>query len=159
MNYEGLLTSQIEIDFDAAAYLTLVDKNAKELMKKAARAWLLAALPRVPVYTGTAVASLKPIGQFVGVAIPSGTMARRTYKGPASGKFEFKTDNFTYSFEISSEVFYFYINEYYDVSEYIHLKSPVPWGAFAAGDAAADKVIADETQNIFPSLAGIVRGK
>lgn len=148
---------QIRINFDAAAYLAIVDKNAKELMHKAAKAWLKAALTKIPVYTGTAVASLKPLGAFANEVIPVGSATRKTpYKGSTEGRFEFKTNDFIYEFQIETEVFYFLINEYYDVSRWIHLRTPGPWGAFAAGDAAAEKVIQEGLSEAIPDLLGSI---
>lgn len=153
MGWKGLISSKIELDFDLSAYLTVVDANAKELMKEAAKAWVKSAIARVPVYTGTAIGSLKPIGAFANQVIPAGSKIRKSkYQGSTQGHFEFKAEDFLYEFEVSTDVFYYLINEYYDVSQYIHLKNPGPWGSFKAGDDAAAKVIADGAKGIFPDV-------
>lgn len=159
MGWQGLLSSKLTIDFDLAAYLAVVDKNAKDLMHEAARAWVKAAIAKVPVYTGIAVSSLKPIGAFANQAIPSGGHTRKTpFRGSKEGHFQFTDKNFIYEFEVSTDVFYYLINEFYDVSQYIHLQHPGPWGSFAAGDAAAAKVIEDGRGRIFPDILSAALG-
>lgn len=155
MGWRGALSSRIIIDFDLAAYLAIVDKNAKDLMHEAAKAWVKAAIAKVPVYTGTAVASLKPIGAFANQAIPLGSHTRKGRpKGSTEGHFEFTDKEFVYEFDVSTDVFYYLINEYYDVSQYIHLEHPGPWNSFAAGNAAAQKIIDEGRGNIFPDILG-----
>ena len=51
-----------------------VAQKSKVLLRLATRAWLKAAAETIPVYTGTAKGTYKPLGRFLKVAVPIGAV-------------------------------------------------------------------------------------
>lgn len=50
------------VDIDLIGYKKSLDKIMTVQIRQAAREWLRAVIPRVPVYTGTSRGSLQPLG-------------------------------------------------------------------------------------------------
>jgi hypothetical protein len=126
-------------------------------LRQAAREWLRAVIPRVPVYTGTARASLKPLGRFLRVAVPIRPVASRPgmgqFAGESQGIFEFKNERFVYTFTIGTGVRHYVTNEFYDVRPKIHLQhEPIPWQSHAAGQAAFLRYVNSTIPKRMPSI-------
>jgi hypothetical protein len=128
--------------------------------RQAARAWLKAVLIIVPTYTGMARGSLKPLGQFLRVAIPINPVAHRRghsiATGEAKGSFQFSQGKPLATFSFRTDVAHFLINNYYDVSDIIHLIEPVPWQAFKAGADAYDNYIKENLKKKIPKISSFL---
>src|SRR6185436_6344475 len=83
--------------FDANRYSEALEKEIEVQIRQAAREWLRAVIPRVPVWAGTSRGSLQPLGRFLRVAIPisiNPTSRGREGVGPEVGAAE-STFDFT----------------------------------------------------------------
>jgi hypothetical protein len=139
-------------------------KNLEKLNREAARAWLKAVITRVPVWSGEARGSLRPLGQFLKEAIPinpsSSPGALRAMAaghtaaaGEAQGSFEFKIEGGRrVVFIFNTQVVHYLINEYYPAPEPNNLITETPWYSFRAGRIAYDQYI---TQNLKTSIPRI----
>lgn len=124
------------IKFEKKKYLKSLEKAVGEVFRQAIREWLRSVILNVPVKTGHARGSLKPLGAFLRVAVPikpkagernkSGTGANQSKfiiiddkTNPGQGKFVF---------EWRSDVFHYYLNEF----GFVH----GPWGSIEAGEQA-----------------------
>lgn len=136
--------------------------------RQAARAWLRTVITKVPVWTGEARGSLRPLGQFLRVAVPispsSSKWAQKAIReghtaeaGAAQGQFEFKVEaGRRLLFVFSSDVVHYLINEYYDVSDKIHLINEVPWYSIKAGNAAYKQYLATNLKDKIPKLKSYI---
>lgn len=138
------------IAFDEKKFRQSVDRELQVQLRQAARAWLRAVIPSVPVYTGMARGTLQPLGRALRVAIPISPVAVRKGKNAAAGsaqsQFEFTSSGGLYTFSWSNDVLHYNINEYNNMSGVIPLKNPTPWRSLAKGKAAFDSYCA----NILP---------
>ena len=121
-----------------------LDENIKIQIRQAAREWLRAIILKVPVWTGTSVGSLKPLGAYLRVSIPIDPKVVRKGYGPSVGaglqEFSFERHGNTWSFNFTEEVPHYLVNEYFNANlTGFHLKTPGPYRSFAAGEAAFDK--------------------
>lgn len=158
--------SNIELNkgqYTKALFDTLDTQN-----RQAARAWLRAVLLRVPVFTGQARGSLKPLGQFLKVAVPINPVAHRSGYGPEYGasqsSFEF-TRGYITEFVFNEAVIHYLINEFYDVNPPIHLThSPRPWASFEQGKLAYRAYLKQYLKEKLPQISkymlrGIIKGR
>jgi hypothetical protein len=157
----------VYLKFDNAKFNKTLIENLETLSRQAARAWLRAVLLHVPTYTGEARGSLRPLGAFLRVAIPISPSSSRQAQyamshghtadaGEGQGKFEFTIVGAKVSFSFSSDVMHYLINEFYDVSDQIHLKEQVPWHSFAAGKLAYKNYINENVKTKIPKLKSFV---
>ncbi len=152
-----------EGQFSDALFKTLETQS-----RMAARAWLRAVLLRVPVYTGEARGSLKPLGQFLKVAVPINPVAQRKGHTPEGGaaqsSFEF-TRGYITEFIFTEAVAHYIINEFYDANPPIHLTHlPRPWASFEQGKKAYRAYLKQYLKEKLPrissyTLRGIVQKK
>lgn len=150
--------------FDVNRYTEALERELEVQMRQAAREWLRAVIPRVPVWAGTSRGSLKPLGRFLRVAIPIGinpTSAGRKGVGPelgaAQSSFDFTTVSRKFTFTWDTTVRHFITNNFYDVSSSIHLITPGPYGAFEAGKAAFDRYVQTVIPQRIPRLQDYVK--
>lgn len=147
------------LQFDAASYKKALHDTLEKEIRMAARAWLRAVIPRVPVYTGTARGSLQPLGRFLRVAVPISPVAKRKNMGPSVGSreqdFKFTSENGKYLFIFSSEVAHYKINEFYSVP--LKLRNPTPWLSFEAGRQAFDQYLTTELPKKLPNASNFLR--
>lgn len=72
---------------DEKAYLAAIDNYIKDTMKEVARAFLLAAVARVPVYTGFSRGSFRNLEDIVGsVRMEAGSLRIRNKSGKGANK-------------------------------------------------------------------------
>ena len=137
-------------------YNKSLDKAMQTQIRQAARAWLRAVILKVPVWTGTSRGTLKPLGAFLKVAVPINPVVTRPDMGPSVGagqsEFSFLRKDNTWIFEFDLELVHYVINEYYDVSNYIHLRTPGPYDSLQAGQAAFQAYIEDNLLERTPNL-------
>ena len=146
------------MNFDVTGYKKTYDEAMKVQIRQAARAWLRAVIPKVPVYTGMARGSLVPLGRFLRVAIPirmnpnAVKRVRPGYSqqaGEALGAFTFgDNQNGVYTFSYNTQVLHFYLNDTFDTkgAGMVNLIHETPWNATAAGEQA----FKDYINNILP---------
>jgi hypothetical protein len=133
--------------------------------RQAARAWLKAVITRVPIWTGMAQGSLRPLGQYLRVAIPitpsSSPRAQiaiahgqNITAGEAMGHFQFKVEaGKRIVFIYKTDVIHYLINEFYDVRPEIHLThEPVPWFSFRVGKAAYKQYLTENLKKKIPKI-------
>lgn len=147
-----------QVDFDERGYKKTHDEAMKTQIRQAARAWLRAVIPRVPVYTGMARGSLVPLARFLKIAIPIRPAANAKKRKPlagyslndgiSQGAFSFDDNqNGVYTFSFDTKVLHFYLNDTFDTkgAGMVNLIHDTPWDAIKAGDAAfrayIDKVL------------------
>lgn len=162
----------IYLKFDKERYI----KDFKEVLetqnRQAARAWLREVILNVPVWTGEARGSLRPLGQFLKVAVPispsSSKWARRAIAqghtaeaGAQQGQFEFRVEPpLRIIFEYETQVIHYLINEFYNVNPPIHLIQPAPWLSHEKGRVAYQNYINTNLKNKLPNLKSyIIREK
>jgi len=148
------------LDFDMKKYSKTLNETIETQMRQAAREWLRAVIPKVPVWTGTARGTLAPLGRFLRVAVPINPVTTRENMGPDIGasksSFQFLNDKNLHSFVWDNDVLHYLINEYNDVSGYIHLKHPVPWRSLDAGNQAFDAYINKNLPEKAPKIKDFV---
>jgi len=155
-----------ELSVDIKRYTKTLDKEMNQQMRQAARAWLRAILPKIPVYTGAARASFRPLGAFLRVHIPLAPIipakmpkAKMPPIATKDGVYSFTKEGFVYTFSYDVKLFYITINEFYDVSGHIPLINPTPWEAFKAGEEAWDAYIKDVAPTQFPRPEEFITSK
>jgi hypothetical protein len=143
-----------DVKFDVAGFRKSVDAAIEKSLRNAAQAWLRAVIPHVPVYTGTARGSLKPLGAFIKVAIPISPVAVRKGMGPDVGaskqEFSFTNTAGQHLFSYSTGVQHFITNNYYNVP--LPLRNPTPWGAFERGNEAFMKYLREDIPKRIPRV-------
>ncbi len=154
----------VYLKFDKDAYIKDLKEKLEVQNRQAARAWLRAVILNVPVWTGEARGSLRPLGQFLRVNVPinpsSSKWAQRAIAqghtaeaGAAQGKFEFKIEGQArVIFEFETSVIHYLINEFYNVKPPIHLINEVPWYSLKAGKAAYKTYVNENVRKSLPKL-------
>lgn len=134
------------LNFDAAGYTRAVREAIEAEFRQAARAFIRAAIPRVPVQTGMARGSFLNVGRFLRVAVPiTPTRFNQRYYPPGGGSIPktpesgaalstrpesmIKRQGNRVTFTFQTGVFH------YTLEDAIGVRSG-PWGSFAAGRAA-----------------------
>ena len=131
-----------KLGIDTGRFTETLDTNMKEQIRQAAREWLRAVILKVPIWTGTSIGSLQPLGAYLRVAVPNNYKVVRPGMGPSAGRaqqeFKFKREGNVWSFEFTEEVPHYLVNEYFNVNATgkFHLTTPGPYRSFAAGEAA-----------------------
>jgi hypothetical protein len=133
---------------DVESYTEAMEAIVRTQMRQAAREWLRAVIPRVPVWTGMARGTLQPLGRFLKVAVPIHPVAVRPGMGPGVGArkshFSFPERDHRFYFQWSTDVFHFIQNEFYQApNPPFRLRHPTPWNAILAGKAAFDRYVAE----------------
>jgi hypothetical protein len=154
---KGFLT---HLTMDVQRYTKTLDANMEIQTRQAARAWLRAVIEKVPVWTGMARGSLKPIGGFLKIAIPISPVAVRKGMGPAAGAsrstFFFGKSGTKYQFRFNENVLHYAINEFFDVNPPIHLTHPGEWHSFEAGAKAWQDYIENVLPGRLPKFEDII---
>jgi len=149
---------------DAAKYTQALEDAVETQMRQAAREWLRAVVPKVPVWAGTSRGSLQPLGRFLRVAIPINPLVQRKGAGPNVGasksSFKFERIGRRFIFSVSTGVDHFIQNNFYEApNPPFHLKEPTPWKAFEAGEEAYLKYIKENLTKKIPKIKNFIRYK
>jgi hypothetical protein len=155
----------VYLKLDKGAFTKTFTEAMETQNRQAARAWLRAVLIKVPVWTGEAKGSLRPLGQFLKVAVPIGPIsttreAKRAISeghtvaaGEGQGHFQFKNeDGKRFVFIFKTDVVHYLINEFYNVKPPINLIQPVPWFSLRAGKAAYKQYLNDNLKQKIPKI-------
>jgi hypothetical protein len=122
--------------FHSAAYLKKQQENFTKLLRDATKVFVERASKRVPVYTGMARSSFRPLGDFVGADVEVNPVTGRKSwadytrdpaSGYASGAFEFMYGPKSYYFIFKSSVFHFKLHEKYSI------RGTPQWHSFRVG--------------------------
>lgn len=130
------------LSISTSKYTATLDRNIQTQLRQAARAWLRAVILKVPIWTGTSMGSLQPLGAYLRVAVPNNPKVTRSGYGPGIGKskqeFKFERNGNIWSFSFTESVPHYLINEYFNAnaSGHFHLITPGPYHSFTAGENA-----------------------
>jgi hypothetical protein len=141
------------IKLDVPGYTAALDARMQEVLEEGARQWVAAATGRVPLWTGMARASLRPITKLVNGSIVLSPLRdkSRIPEGERLGDASLTARFPEYKLSISTSVTHFVIQDDNRVSRG---GSPsAPWKAFDAGNAALQAVLA--TVNLPPIVFDI----
>ena len=162
--------------FDFGGFQKSTDTAAKAAVLSAARAWLRAAIVRVPVWTGQALGSVKYakgrsgvsaglfLGEYLKVQIPIRAYHWKPNKNPQTGgkqgRFTFSQSKHQYRFTFQSDVIYYIIQDFFNIG----VSKTAPWNSMAAGAQAFNASIGEEMLSRLPRIndfilnSGIVNG-
>lgn len=142
------------LKFNAKRYNAAVLKQLSIEQKRAVTAWVKAVAHSIPVYTGTALGTIAPVGKTVGyILVPLGRNTTKKffyYKGKkyplgfGMGKtyqehsldMELVGNKATYIFRFSEKLPYVVWNTMYPAPVSINLTHSTPWHALQKGIAA-----------------------
>jgi hypothetical protein len=151
------------ISFERTRFINDLVKVADEQMRQAAREWLRAVILKVPVYTGASRGSLLPLGRYLNIAIPIHPVVRHPRWSPEVGAlmqfFNFSHDlpSLTWTFQYSTQVPHYLINEFNVGLGQPPLIEPTPWRSFAAGKIAWDNYVRTEFFRRLPKISDYIR--
>jgi len=150
--------------FDKAKYSNTLEEACKVQMRQAARAWLRAAFPHVPVWTGMARGSFLPLRDALGnVAVPITPTEFRPGMGPQAGRalgsFRFERRGTRFLFHFETKVPHFVENDQNPAPPGLQarLKHPTPWHSFQAGDAAFTKYLEESLADKLPRIKDYIK--
>ena len=133
--------------FNKKYFNAALQKALKEGQKEAIRRWVTAVVKATPVYTGTAQATLMPVGRAVnyyfsitpspnakwkkafkynGLEYPLGVSYGRRYQEYVI-KQTFAPNAYTYTFEFDMDLLYSVWNNKQRAPAWLHLLHPTPW--------------------------------
>lgn len=148
---------------DAKKYTDALEQQCEIQIRQAAREWLRAVIPRVPVWTGTARGSLQPLGRFLRVAVPINPTVTRKGMGPgvgaSQGSFKFEKRQRRFLFKFNTEVLHFQLNEFYKAPPEFHLIHETPWHALVAGEEAFNKYVKEVLPKRIPKIKDFIKYK
>ena len=145
--------------FDAKKFTDALRDLAEAQVRQAAREWLRAVIPKVPVFTGTARGTLMPLGRLIRVAVPISPKAVRPNRGPGvgasltTGRYFYREGNRFY-FRFNTDVSHFIYNNLQPAPDPpFRLINETPWYATQAGNEAFNRYLAEE----LPKRAKLLR--
>lgn len=162
---------------DERAYYLKLAENMQELTREAALRFAIAALSRVPVWSGQSAASFIPFLNKLGESysvIPVAIRKKRLYSKVSEGKrrsrsalpranakfkFGFRFGNRVGVTTAGTEVPYFYLNDTQNMNKTMRgrLRNPTPWGAIKYGNEASRRYIQQNYRRYIPNLRQFVR--
>ena len=131
-------------------------------VRQATREFVRAVIIEVPVYTGMARGSLKPIARIVNVAVPISPIAKgrndkNIAKGESHGHVEFVDKGLEQGVLISITLAHYLTNEFLtgqpDQKQLIH---PTPWKSFEAGKRAYKRYLRENLVKRMPRIASFL---
>lgn len=151
------------LDFDSKAYNAAMRKRILTQFKGGIKAFVMAAVPLVPVDTGMSRGSFRNLGRLLVMSIPISPKSfgktyyapdgKRLPKTPQSGASLstpttdiLKQDGTKITFNFQSDVFHYNLNEFFGMRS----NNGVPWGSFTAGRSAFMDYI--KQSSVFPDL-------
>lgn len=104
-----------------------LDTVLGEIIREAARRWLRKFILHVPAETGMARGTLRPLGQFLRLAVPIRPTRKPYYSkleggiqsiesGEAANDFTITDTNFVYEFQWSTSILHYYYSKFYNGS-------------------------------------------
>ena len=138
--------------------------------RQAVREWLRAVIAKVPVYTGTAKGTFKPLGRYLRVAVPVSPINTSKkyfyYKGKKyrlgltaaeeylTFSFKSRRTPFTYSYNFDYDIKLPYLvwNDIQPGPSWFPFKTPPPYYATNAGEAAYNKYLSEIAPTRLPKI-------
>lgn len=139
------------MNLDVARYTKTLDRVMGQIIREAAREWLRAVIVNVPVETGSAKSTLQPLGRLLRrVAVPiNPTKSASDYEHRwGASDFNIFDKNFEYSFEWSSDLLHYYLNEFFPIATV----ASAPWHSLDAGEQAFLSYVDWALQNRLPDI-------
>jgi hypothetical protein len=150
-----------KLEFDHKRYVGDFKAKLKDELRQALRAMLRATMVRVPVYTGMARGSLRPLGRFLNEHVPISPVAQRKKmgirEGEALGSVEIDDSTYDISVKINIGVLHYAINEFFNVP--LPLKNPTPWESFRVGREAYKRYLRQNLKQNLPRIKKYVSRK
>lgn len=142
-----------KVEFDDSAYKRDVKRVLEEVTLEALRAALVEIVKRIPVYTGEARGTLRPIGRFVGEQIPIAPIAKRKGHTPATGEKQASCElsnetGLNPTVRIDVELFHVRWNE----ANESPVSKSAPWHAFEAGRKAYIDYVGKNLKQRLPDI-------
>lgn len=152
----------VNLKYDIERHRKVLDEDLQIQMRQAARAWLRETLVHVPVWTGMARGSLKPLGRFLRVAVPiepheraKPTPKKNQEAGESQQYFEFDHNGYQYSFRWTTDVLHYQLNEFHH-SE-LKLIHDTPWHSTLYGDKAWEEYVRDTMPKRIPKMTDFIQ--
>lgn len=148
-------------------FVKTFDEDMKVQIRQAARAWLRDIIEHIPVYSGMSIASLLPLGGYLHVAIPInvnpsslthryGNEPHGIAAGQLAGGYAFLDDNFKYTFQFSTDVPQFIINDISTGLGSPPLLNPTPWNATEQAGFAFQNYLNENLKERVPKVSDFV---
>jgi len=152
------------LNIDIDKYSQHMDNHLQQKIRQAAREFIRATFPLVPVWSGMARASLLPLANILHVYMPISPVIdvpNRVLEGVALAITDyFQKTKFGYIFKVGTNVKHYNINEQMNVNPFgFHLKHPGPWNSFDAGEAAAKKYLKENLSKNCPKVFDFIKVK
>lgn len=149
MKFEGELRLP-GFDFEAAK--RALDEECKQILVEGVKGWIEAVEAIVPNWSGESRASLRAIGNLVGVPIaayPVRGAPDRVAKGESEGSAKLETSGFKYIFSWKSDVFHLAYNESNNANLVgFHLINPGPYHSQQIAMKAFDAITSRRLKNL-----------
>ena len=149
MRFEGELRLP---GFDFAAAQKALDEECKQILVEGVTAWIEACEAVIPNWSGESRASLRAIGNLVGVPVavyPVGGAPNRVAKGESEGSAKLQTAGFKYIFSWKSDVFHLAYNEFNNANVVgFHLINPGPYHSQEIAQKAFDALTSRRLRNL-----------
>lgn len=145
-----------EFRFDETGFLKATNSAANKLVLNAVKEFLYVAAQRIPVLTGMAQGSLRPLAEFVGAVMPTITPIKyRVGRGIEAGAAQGTGHQYTvkggiYQVTFNPQVIHLQINDWNPMN-YGSDKAVTPWHAFKAGQEAALGYLIQNAGNQLPN--------
>jgi len=148
----------VNLTFDRKAAEAAINTNLGELLKTAAKAFVLGTFNNIPVWSGMSRASMRPIGQYLGISaeLPidrASDAPNRIPAGYSQGAFDFEFGPKVYKMTFVSRVFHYYLMENYRMPQ----NNYTPWESTKWGAEGFIKTIELEGKNYLPNLTAFIR--
>ncbi|RLF64634.1 MAG: hypothetical protein DRN30_05230 [Thermoplasmata archaeon] len=157
--FTGVLVSP---HIDDKGYKKELDTEMQLLLRDAAKEFVRATLTKIPVQTGMAASTLKPLGRHLGMLLKvSANRPPRKVKNPSAKnynksaargeafqRFEFFETHFRYTFVFSTTLYHYYLNELLSIQNV----ASSPWGSLKVGSEAFFTYVNDNYKKYIPSL-------
>jgi len=151
----------VQLGIEIERYSKSLDAAISAQIRQAAREWLKAVILKVPIWTGTSMGSLQPLGAYLKVKVPDHYVAVRKGYGPSVGRanqeFSFSRKGYVWTFSFTEEVAHYLVNEYFNANLLGYkLITPGPYGSFYAGEVAFENYINEYLAKRVPNLKDFI---
>jgi hypothetical protein len=136
--------SFITAKIDIAQFKKQLEAHLQKQLREAAGAWLIAAINKVPVWSGMSRASLRELINLTGKSVaivPVRGVRSRIPEGERFGSVKENTSLNDFSITIVTNVPHYTKQEY----ENVGISKSAPWHSLAAGRAAAEPLLLKAT--------------
>lgn len=148
------------IKIDRRRWTKAMNKEMEQLFREAMREFLIAVITKVPVYTGMSRGTLRPLGEFANnytIPIEPNPRApkypgRDADAGEALSNFEWKFEGRHNYVRFDPGLFYYALNDFYNMKIAMPNIGPTPWESFQVGREAFKEYIREHLKSRMPSV-------